>query len=590
MATAEEILNGLSVSNSEAEGHIVIGIDRKIIVPTSLKRIAVQYDHNVETVTFDCPRYWDGLDMSEMEIYINYIRSDEYADCYPVNNVTVDDNDPNIMHFDWTITRNVTEVNGPIVFLVCIKKTDEDGEETNHWNSEICKDMYISEGMENEELEALNESDLVTKLLERMSDIDDLYQQTKEIKEVKKETTLYLGNLPEQGEVDKVYIVENEDDVKQYIYKVRKEYKVENVWDGVTPASLPSTLKGTGTKNDPYQITNGTELAYVINHKRSDVASFEYSELMNDIYLNDISNPNWKDKAESWKSIDNNFCFRGEFDGQNHTIYGLYYNDPDNTTGGCALFPKITNAYNKNNPIIIKNLGVDHAYVNSGYIAGALIGDSQLSNYEVKNCWFGENIELSGVRVADISANGNGKALIENCYSLSNHSIIENSNYHEGFALGRWWGNTPPDPSMMVENNNPTIKNCYSLKSKITGDYAADMTIENCYSTVAGSKATVIAEEDMKGKHALDNMPNLVGYVDDYTYPHLTSLAEGFILVSSEIDLSDYVKNTDLDYAVKVGLTTNVDQTYNPESENAQSGKAVAEAIAKEWQVIEDIT
>lgn len=43
---------------------------------------------------------------------------------------------------------------------------------------------------------------------------------------------------------------------------------------------------------------------------------------------------------------------------------------------------------------------------------------------------------------------------------------------------------------------------------------------------------------------------------------------------------------------------TDPDQTFNPESENAQSGKAVAEAVAnagggsaeKEWQVIEDIT
>ena len=54
------------------EEHIKIGLDRHITVPESLKRIAVQYDHNVETVTFDCPRYWDGHDMSKMTVYINY--------------------------------------------------------------------------------------------------------------------------------------------------------------------------------------------------------------------------------------------------------------------------------------------------------------------------------------------------------------------------------------------------------------------------------------------------------------------------------------------------------------------------------------
>lgn len=184
MATAEELLNSLSMSNSENEGHIVIGLDRKITVPASLKRIAVQYDHNVETVTFDCPRYWDGIDMSKMAIYVNYMRSDNYTDSYPVDNITVDEADPNIMHFDWTISLNVTEVHGPIVFLVCIKATDkdEDGNEINHWNSELCKDMYVSEGMENEEQEELNYSDLVSQLLIRMSTVEQINIQASEMR------------------------------------------------------------------------------------------------------------------------------------------------------------------------------------------------------------------------------------------------------------------------------------------------------------------------------------------------------------------------------------------------------------------------
>ena len=38
------------------------------------------------------------------------------------------------------------------------------------------------------------------------------------------------------------------------------------------------------------------------------------------------------------------------------------------------------------------------------------------------------------------------------------------------------------------------------------------------------------------------------------------------------------------------GESAITDQVYNPESENAQSGKAVAEAVNKPWQLIEDIT
>lgn len=155
MSKADELLNSLSEDdislqsvNPETEPHIVIGEDRVISVPEELRRIAVQYDHDVETVTFDCPRYWDGLDMSELSIYINYMRKDRYIDCYKATDIVVDGTDPNIMHFNWTVSRNVSEVKGELKFLVCIKKDDSEGYEVNHWNSELNAEMYISEGLE----------------------------------------------------------------------------------------------------------------------------------------------------------------------------------------------------------------------------------------------------------------------------------------------------------------------------------------------------------------------------------------------------------------------------------------------------------
>jgi hypothetical protein len=152
MSQTENLLNSsntpLGLTNESEEPHIVIGDDRVITVPDQLKRLAVQYDHDIETVTFDCPRYWGKHDMSQMSVYINYLRSDTYRAAYKVDNVTVDATDDSIMHFDWTISKNVSLVTGKIVFLVCVKKTDNDGNEVNHWNSELCKDCYVSEGLE----------------------------------------------------------------------------------------------------------------------------------------------------------------------------------------------------------------------------------------------------------------------------------------------------------------------------------------------------------------------------------------------------------------------------------------------------------
>lgn len=155
MSKAEELVNSLDsartvtrLAGSSDEEHIVIGDDRVIVVPDELKRLAVQYDHNVETVTFDCPRYWDEHDMSGMSVYINYLRVDGKSGIYRAENITVDDTDDSIMHFDWTISRNVSEVSGQLVFLVCVRKADEDGFEETHWNSELCKTCYVSEGLE----------------------------------------------------------------------------------------------------------------------------------------------------------------------------------------------------------------------------------------------------------------------------------------------------------------------------------------------------------------------------------------------------------------------------------------------------------
>lgn len=154
MSQAEKLLNSLnataSLANTSEEPHIVIGDDRVITVPDQLKRLAVQYDHDIETVTFDCPRYWDGLDMSGMTVYVNYLRSDSYRASYKVSNVTVDATDDSTIHFNWTISRNVSLVAGKLTFLVCIRKTDDNGNEVNHWNSELCKDCYVSEGLESD--------------------------------------------------------------------------------------------------------------------------------------------------------------------------------------------------------------------------------------------------------------------------------------------------------------------------------------------------------------------------------------------------------------------------------------------------------
>ena len=189
MSRAEELLNTLAgddgspvlrLTNPETEPHIVVGDDRFITVPKELQRIAVQFDHDVETVTFDCPRYWDGLDMSQLFVYINYMRKDRITGCYKAPNVTVDETDSNIMHFDWTISKNVSQVKGELKFLVCIKKADEEGNEVNHWNSELNTQMYVSEGLETGEAIAARYPDIILQWEEDVQQVKDILLAAKE--------------------------------------------------------------------------------------------------------------------------------------------------------------------------------------------------------------------------------------------------------------------------------------------------------------------------------------------------------------------------------------------------------------------------
>lgn len=156
----------------DTEPHIIVGSDRFITVPAELTKIAVQYDHKVETVTFDCPRYWDGVDMSEMRIYINYKRSDSVVGMSIPKNVTIDAVDPSIMHFDWTITRGATLAAGVLSFSVCVKKPNEAGDEDVHWNSEVNTQMKVSPGLEYEEQKNPYHTDLISDLIDRMEETE----------------------------------------------------------------------------------------------------------------------------------------------------------------------------------------------------------------------------------------------------------------------------------------------------------------------------------------------------------------------------------------------------------------------------------
>lgn len=143
MSQAEDLLNTLSDIYYEGP-HITVNSNRTITIPDALKHIAVTGDHNIETVTFDCPRYWDEHDFSMMKVYINYQRPDGFKDCCPVKNLRISDKVDTQIQFEWTLTGNVTAVKGNLSFLVYIESSDANP----CWHSRLNQDLIVDEGLD----------------------------------------------------------------------------------------------------------------------------------------------------------------------------------------------------------------------------------------------------------------------------------------------------------------------------------------------------------------------------------------------------------------------------------------------------------
>jgi hypothetical protein len=140
------------------------------------------------------------------------------------------------------------------------------------------------------------------------------------------------------------------------------------IWDGTVAKSFAS---GTGTSDDPYIIETAGQLAYLSKTVTIDGMTFsgKYVKLANDIYLNDTSD--WKSwsttaPANAWTPIGTaEKPFKGSFNGNDKTIYGIYVNDVEYA----GLFGYGYSSY-------IHDINIMKSYIqsNSAGYAGGVIG------------------------------------------------------------------------------------------------------------------------------------------------------------------------------------------------------------------------
>ena len=140
-----------------------------------------------------------------------------------------------------------------------------------------------------------------------------------------------------------------------------------NVWDGTIASGFAG---GDGTQNNPFQIETAAQLAHFAkNVNAGNWYDGEYIVLKNDL---DLNNQEWTPIGNARKP------FKGNFDGNNHTVTGMKISGASDCVGlfgGCTRH----NVYSA-----IKNITVKNSDIHGEKFVGAIVGRAEEINIE--NC------------------------------------------------------------------------------------------------------------------------------------------------------------------------------------------------------------
>ncbi len=234
----------------------------------------------------------------------------------------------------------------------------------------------------------------------------------------------------------------------------------------------PVQPKGSGTSADPYKIGTVEELEWLRNYINGQSKASnrnKYAILTSDIDLQGSSENQWvpigyPDERD----------FRGTFDGDGYTIYGLYINDTSSRSSN-SLFGQVRNG-------TVKNLTVRGEVTSSSQSAGGII--DYLYQGTADKCYSFVTVRTNGSTSAGgISAAGY-KPTITNCV---NYGSITSSGSAAGITAGTYdYGNVSKCANygnvsgtnrvggiVGSTNTSDNITDCYNVGSVSNSSYQA---------------------------------------------------------------------------------------------------------------------
>ncbi|MDR0791446.1 MAG: putative Ig domain-containing protein [Methanomassiliicoccaceae archaeon] len=312
------------------------------------------------------------------------------------------------------------------------------------------------------------------------------------------------------------------------------------IWDGSSVAT--SFAGGTGTRDNPYQIANGAQLAYlrqVTNTTTADTVnggnynqSSKYYVLTGNIHLNDASNwTNWGTSAPSntWASIGTQTNgFSANFDGDGFSVIGVYISNSSSYQG---LFGVVSGGS-------IKNVGVENSHIRGGSNTGGLAGyvnGTVSDSYNTGSVAGTDNVGgLVGHMQSGTVSNGYNTGAVTGTGSSVGGVVgrVTGSTISNIYTTGAVTG-TGSNTGGIVGNNGGNVLNAYNIGAVrggsntggIVGNVESDGSVYNSHNTGAvtgtGSNTGGIAGNNggtvMYSYYRFDTASNGVGAGTDTT-------------------------------------------------------------------------
>ena len=163
----EEALEQAEVQEEEEELFVIDNELRTITIPSNIQNVGVESDEDVRRLRFQMPKQYGEVDLSAFDVRVNYLNANKEGDVYVVTDKEVSGDH---MTFSWLLSRNAMAYKGTIRFIVCLKKTDDQGVTQQEFNTTIAQ-LTVLEGLETTEKMIQENKDLIEAILKQLDDV-----------------------------------------------------------------------------------------------------------------------------------------------------------------------------------------------------------------------------------------------------------------------------------------------------------------------------------------------------------------------------------------------------------------------------------